>query len=149
MKANRFFSEEQQQAIVTATMHAEHCTSGEIRVHIEPICQTDPMTRAVKVFDRLKMYDTAARNGVLIYLAFESKACAIIGDIAINEVTPANFWDEILSQMKSAFASGDFVGGIVNAIEAVGKALSEFFSYQEDDINELPDTISFGGEDNE
>ena len=101
----------------------------------------------MKVFDRLEMYDTAARNGVLIYLAYESRVCAIIGDVAINEVIKAGFWEGILADMQAAFAAGNFTEGIIAAVEAVGDALSEYFPWQSDDVNEQPDEISFGDDD--
>ena len=140
---------EQQLRIVEAIVKAEDCTSGEIRVHVEPKCKTDPVSRAIKVFNRLEMYDTAARNGVVIYLAYQSRACAIVGDVAINEVIPAGFWDGILADMKAAFASGRYTEGIIAAIEAVGKVLSRYFPYRSDDVNEQPDEISFGGDEDE
>ena len=149
MRPIPILSEEQQLRIVEAIVRAEDCTSGEIRVHVEPKCKTDPVARAVKVFDRLEMYDTKARNGVIIYLAYETRVCAIIGDIAINEVIPEGFWDGILADMKVAFAAGNFTEGIIAAVEAVGEALSEFFPYQSDDVNEQPDEISFGEDDDE
>lgn len=147
MKPVPILNQEQQLQIVDAIVKAEDCTSGEIRVHVEPKCKTDPVSRAVKVFDRLEMYDTAARNGVLIYLAYESRVCAIIGDVAINEVIKAGFWEGILADMQAAFAAGNFTEGIIAAVEAVGDALSEFFPWQSDDVNEQPDEISFGDDD--
>ena len=149
MRPIPILSEEQQKRIVEAIVRAEDCTSGEIRVHVEPKCKTDPVERAVKVFNRLEMYDTAARNGVVIYLAYETRVCAIVGDVAINEVIPEGFWDGILADMKVAFAAGSFTEGIIAAVEAVGNALSEYFPYQSDDVNEQPDEISFGGDDDE
>ncbi len=147
MKPVPILSQEQQLRIVDAIVKAEERTSGEIRVHVEPKCKIDPVARAVKVFDRLEMYDTAARNGVLIYLAYDARVCAIIGDVAINEVIPAGFWEGILAEMQAAFAKGNFTEGIIAAVEAVGKALSEYFPYQSDDVNEQPDEISFGDDD--
>ena len=149
MRPIPILSEEQQLRIVEAIVRAEDCTSGEIRVHVEPKCKTDPVARAVKVFDRLEMYDTKARNGVIIYLAYETRVCAIIGDVAINEVIPEGFWDGILADMKVAFAAGNFTEGIIAAVDAVGEALSEFFPYQSDDGNEQPDEISFSEDDDE
>ena len=51
--------------------------------------------------------------------------------------------------MQASFASGNFSEGIIAAVEAVGNALSEYFPYQSDDVNEQPDEISFGGEEDE
>jgi uncharacterized membrane protein len=149
MRPIPILSSEQQFRIVDAIVRAEESTSGEIRVHVEPRCKIDPVARAVKVFERLEMHDTAARNGVIIYLAYETRKCAIIGDVAINEVIPEGFWDGILADMKAAFAAGNFTEGIIAAVDAVGKALSEFFPYQSDDVNEQPDEISFFDEEEE
>ena len=102
------------------------------------------MQRAVYVFNYLKMYNTQARNGVLVYVAVESRKFAIIGDAGINKVVPDNFWDGIKTRMGAAFSAGDYVGGLSSAIREAGESLKKYFPYQTDDINEQPDEISFG-----
>ena len=60
MPLTDFLTTDQQQRIVDAIGAAERRTSGEIRVHIEPKCKSaDPVKRAVKVFDALRMYETS------------------------------------------------------------------------------------------
>ena len=59
--------------IVAAIHTAEHATSGEIRVHVQQRCGEDPQRDAVQIFERLGMTRTAARNGVLIFLALTSR----------------------------------------------------------------------------
>ena len=90
-----FINKEQQQSIVKAIEEAELNTSGEIRVHIESKCKSDAVSRAIYVFNYLKMYDTAQRNGVLVYVAWESRKLAIIGDVGINRRVPSDFWNDI------------------------------------------------------
>ena len=92
----------------------------------------------------LKMYKTQARNGVLIYVAVESRKFAIIGDAGINNAVPENFWNSIKEKMAHAFSQGDYVQGISEAIREAGLSLKKYFPYQSDDINEQPDEISFG-----
>lgn len=139
-----FISKDGQQEIVAAIEEAELNTSGEIRVHIESKCKEDAVARAIYVFNYLKMYNTAQRNGVLVYIATESKKLAIIGDVGINQKVPQDFWNEIKDNMVKAFAKGEFVKGISDAVRAAGNSLKEYFPYQSDDINEQPDEISFG-----
>lgn len=139
-----FLSREQQRQVVCSIEKAELNTSGEIRVHIESKCKSDVMERAVYVFNYLKMYKTAQRNGVLLYIAVESRKLAIIGDVGINEKVPVDFWDTIKENMKTAFAEGCFTEGICAAVEAVGVSLKELFPYQSNDVNEQSDEISFG-----
>ena len=144
MKVKEFIGRDGEQQIVAAIKEAELDTSGEIRVHIEAKCPTDPLKRAVYIFNYLKMYNTQARNGVLVYVAVESRKFAIIGDAGINKVVPDNFWDSIKMRMVEAFSAGDYVGGISAAIREAGASLKKYFPYQSDDINEQPDEISFG-----
>lgn len=144
MKAANYFSKEQQKQIVEAIQQAETNTSGEIRVHIESKCNEDVLDHAAWLFNYLKMDTTAQRNGVLIYLAVESKKFAIIGDKGINAVVPTDFWDTTKEKMKSHFSQGQLTEGIVSAVLAAGEHLKAFFPYQSDDVNELSDEISFG-----
>lgn len=144
MSAAGFLTKEQCDSIVEAIRKAELNTSGEIRVHIESICKGDPYERAVEVFGKLKMYRTAARNGVLIYLAIKSHKVAIVGDTGIDAVVPKGFWDDTYRFMAERFRAGDFTGGLVGAIISTGDNLKEFFPYRSDDINEQSDEISFG-----
>jgi uncharacterized membrane protein len=143
MTASRFFTREQQQQIVAAIQSAEKETSGEIRVHVDNTCREEALDRAAWVFGKLNMHQTRLRNGVLIYMAVESRKFAIIGDAGINAVTPGDFWDLIQENMSGYFAEGRFTEGLVAAIEETGRALKEYFPYQTDDVNELPDEISF------
>lgn len=144
MKSHNFFTEDQRDRIVRAIEEAEFNTSGEIRVHVEPKCNINVLDRAVYVFNKLRMYDTVKRNGVLIYLAYESRKFAIIGDEGIDRTVPEGFWDGIRHRMAEKFSQGDFVGGITGAISETGMQLKHYFPYTDNDINEQPDEISFG-----
>jgi len=146
MNAKSFFNSEQQNKIVDAIKTAELNTTGEIRVHVENHSKGDILDRSAMVFNMLKMNETAARNGVLIYLAVEDKKFSIIGDEGINRLVEHDFWNDVKDEMAKAFREGDFTGGVVNGILRVGEKLKTFFPYQSDDVNELPDDISFGKE---
>ncbi len=142
--ASTFFSKEEKQRIMQAIAEAEKASSGEVRVHIENKCSKDVLDCASQTFALLKMHQTELRNGVLFYLAIQSKKFAILGDIGINQKVPENFWDEIKEEMKSAFLKGDYVGGLEQGILKAGQQLKVHFPYQTDDKNELSDEISFG-----
>lgn len=144
MRPYDFLTAEQQQSVVDAVRFAEKRTSGEIRIHIDSICKDDPVSSAVRIFNRLGMQKTQLRNGVLIYLACDSKVFAVIGDKGINEVVPGNFWESISAVMSDEFREGRFAEGLTKGIDMIGEKLKEYFPYQEDDINEQPDDISFG-----
>lgn len=144
MGSPKFLSKEEEQQIVKAIQSAEHQTSGEIRVHIESVCKGHVLDRAAWLFKSLKMNETEHRNGVLIYLSTTDRKLAIIGDAGIHAVVPAGFWEDARMLMTGYFSKGDMVGGLVAGIAKVGEKLKAFFPYQEDDVNELPDEISYG-----
>lgn len=142
--AKNFFTSEEKIRIVDAIKEAEKNTSGEIRLHAENKCKIDVLDRATEVFATLKMHKTALRNGVLFYIAVEDHKFAILGDAGINAVVPSNFWVDIKSAMGEKFKNKQFCDGICEGILATGLQLKSHFPYQLDDINELPDDISFG-----
>lgn len=141
----QFFNEAERKAIVQAIADAELMTSGEIRLHIEPACkQENVLDRATEVFFQLKMNETAAQNGVLIYLAYNDKKFAILGDKGIDAVVPANFWDGTKEVMAGHFKKGEFLAGVLFAIKETGFHLKQYFPLQHDDKNELSNEISEG-----
>tara|TARA_B110000285_G_C15106595_1_gene608406 strand:- start:631 stop:1065 length:435 start_codon:yes stop_codon:yes gene_type:complete len=144
MSAKNFFSKDQQTQIVNAIKEAELNTSGEIRVHVEEHCKVNVMDRAAYVFALLKMHKTQLRNGVLFYLAIKDRKFAILGDGGINKLVEDTFWDEIKSYVLSQFKAGEHTKGLSEGIIKAGDQLKAQFPYQEDDINELDDEISFG-----
>jgi uncharacterized membrane protein len=123
---------------------AELKTSGEIRVHIDKKCNVNPIDRAIEVFNRLKMYETKQRNGVLIYLSFSDRKLAIIGDQGINQVVPADFWESTKNEMVFRFKRNEFAQGIIDAVTEAGKQLQVYFPVEFDDKNELNNEITEG-----
>jgi uncharacterized membrane protein len=144
MKPERFLTAEQQEIVVAAVRLAEKDTSGEIRIHIDGECATEPMSRAQEVFGKLGMHKTRLRNGVLIYLACNTKVFAIVGDKGINDIVPENFWEDAASLMRMRFRKGLYTEGLSETAIMIGEKLKEHFPYEPDDINEQPDEISFG-----
>jgi uncharacterized membrane protein len=143
MKASTFFSKEQQAQILASVKEAELETSGEIRVHIESSLKGEVLDRAAWLFKKLGMHKTEERNGVLFYLAVNDKKFAIIGDSGINAKVPAGFWDDISELLKKNFKEGKFTEGLSEGILLAGKHLKMHFPHKPDDVNELPDEISF------
>ena len=131
--------------IVQVVREAEGLTSGEIRVHVESVCEEDEvLDRAAWVFKELHMEQTALRNGVLIYVALKSRRFAVIGDVGVNCLVPDGFWDSVRDAMLPLLARGRAADGIVEAVGRVGRFLQEHFPHRDDDVNELPDAISVG-----
>jgi uncharacterized membrane protein len=143
MKASTFFTKEQQAQILAAVKEAENETSGEVRVHIETNCDEEVLDRAAWVFKKLGMDDTAERNGVLFYLAVDDRKFAVIGDSGINAKVPEGFWDDVKELLLRNFREGKFTEGLSAGIILAGTHLKKHFPHKLDDVNELPDEISF------
>ncbi len=143
MKASSFFSKEQLAHIREAIKEAEGETSGEIRVHIETSHKGEVLDRAAWIFKKTGMYKTKNRNGVLFYLAVENRKFAILGDWGINAKVKDDFWDNIKELMRQEFSKGNFAEGLAKGILAAGLQLKEHFPRSKDDVNELPDEISY------
>lgn len=144
MSVANFFTEEEKKQIVDAVKQAELNTSGEIRVHVEGRCKGEVLDSAAYWFGKLEMHKTAARNGVLFYMAVTDRKFAILGDGGINAKVPDDFWVKIEKHMLSRFKEGKFADGLSEGILMAGEQLKEHFPYQTDDKNELSDEISFG-----
>lgn len=142
--ANKFFTNSEKDAIVTAIRKVEIHTSGEIRVHVDDRCDENAYDRAVKVFQYLKMDKTIFRNGVLIYIAVKDRKFAIIGDEGIYKKVDDSFWSAIAQKLHIDFEAQHFAHGIIHAIDTVGATLINYFpNLDELERNELPDDISF------
>jgi len=139
-----FFTKQDKEDIKTAIKNAELETSGEIRVHVENECDGDVLDRTATVFEKLGMNKTKLRNGVLFYLAVKNRKFAIIGDAGINTEVPDDFWEIVKLRMLNHFREGRFSQGLIDGIDLTGIELRKFFPYQTNNVNELPDDISFG-----
>jgi uncharacterized membrane protein len=142
MTQKEFLAMLDQQRIVDAIAAAEKRTSGEIRVHVQPLARGDIRNVAERTFERLGMTKTALRNGVLLFIACEEQRFTILGDRGIDEKVPAGFWDEIAAKLTIRFQHGELTDGIVEAIESAGRQLGAYFPRASDDVDELANEIN-------
>lgn len=143
MKLDDFLTPLEQQRIVDAIAEAERKTSGEIRVHVTPTCDDDPLEKAREVFAQLEMHKTRHRNGILLFIAFESRKFAIVGDEGIDNVVPADYWDSERDTLVGFLKRGEAARGIEGVIHSFGEKLKAHFPIEEDDTNELSNEISY------
>lgn len=139
-------SPEERSQIAEAIRVAEEGTTGEIRVHIENTCPNDPLSRAKVLFKALGMHKTRLQNGVLVYIASESRKAAIYGDQAIAEKLPADFWGAEFDVLRTAFSEGHYAQGIQRVVTSIGKELNALFPAdgRGENPDELSNEISFG-----
>ena len=127
---------------------SERRHSGEVRICIEAGLPwsyirrgASARERAITMFGKLRVWDTAHNNGVLIYLLMAEHAIEIVADRGIDAHVNAEEWAAMAKRMGSAFREGRFEDGITQALEEVSALLVAHFPLAEGeaDRNELPD----------
>lgn len=123
---------------------AQH--DGQIRFAVEASLELSPLLagltareRAIEVFSSLRVWDTEHNNGVLIYLLLADRDVEIVADRGIHIRLGVEVWEGICHEMEEAFSKGDFAGGVVNGIHAVGEHLTRHFPARPAKANEMPD----------
>ncbi len=124
--------------------------SGEIRVSVEaglPLSylwkNLSARDRAIMLFGKLRVWDTAQNNGVLIYLMLAEHAIEVVADRGLNQhVSPAQ-WQALITPMRAAFAQGRFEAGLLQAIDAIDSLLTRHFALTPGQTNadELPNWL--------
>lgn len=138
-----FLTESQEQQIIKAIEQAEKKTSGEVRVHIEHECKTEPLERAAYIFHELGMDQTNLQNGVLIYVASEDHKAAVYAGKGIYNQVESHFWNDVLEILLNHFKKGEHEQGIEEAVRKTGNKLTELFPYKRADVDELSNDISY------
>ncbi len=144
MNQEAFLDSLDEARIVDAIRAAESRSRGEIRVHVAHGPVPDPRRAAEADFVRLGLSATAERNGVLILVAPESQALAVVGDSGVDALLPAGFWDALAAGVAADFKAARYTDGIVSAVSQIGDVLQRHFPRRpgEADRNELPDAVS-------
>lgn len=139
-------SEEDLDRIAGAISEAERETSGELRVHI--VARLLPLEnarkRAIREFFRLGVDRTQEGSGVLLFLAVRSGRFEIVADRAINEKVGAETWKGIAAEITGHIRENGLADGLSHGVRRIGGVLARHFPIQPDDVNELPDEVSFG-----
>ena len=127
---------------------SEKAHSGEIRVCVEaglPLSylwqDLSARERAIMLFGKLRVWDTEANNGVLIYLLLAEHAIEIVADRGVARHVPDAHWQGIVAGMREAFRAGRYEEGLNAAIDAVDAMLARHFPLApgQANPNELPD----------
>jgi len=127
---------------------SERRHSGEIRLCVEaglPLSYlwrgATARQRAVTLFGKLRVWDTEANNGVLIYLLLAEHAIEVVADRGLARAVPPETWQQLVAGMREAFRAGRFEAGLAEAVDRVDALLVAHFPLAagEANPNELPD----------
>lgn len=124
--------------------------SGEICVCVEaslPLSylwkKLSARQRALTLFGKLRVWDTEANNGVLIYLLLADNAIEIVADRGLNSRVSAAQWQGVVQRLREHLGQGRFQDGLQQAVQEVDRLLSAHFPLApgQSNPNELPDRV--------
>jgi uncharacterized membrane protein len=127
--------------------NSEKKHSGEIRLCIEAGLPTSYLwkrlsvrDRALAMFGKLRVWDTEANNGVLIYLLFAEHKIEIVADRGLKARVSDAEWQRIIETMREPLRAGRFEEGLNRAVDAVEALLEQHFAADPNADN--PDELS-------
>jgi uncharacterized membrane protein len=129
---------------------SEQHHSGQIRLCVEaglPLSylwrRATARQRAVALFGKLGVWDTAHNNGVLIYLLLAERAIEIVADRGLSRDVPEAAWQALVAGLGEALSQRRFEAGLDGAIAGVDALLVQHFPRVagETYVNELPDRV--------
>jgi len=145
-KAARCFNSAILEAVQRQIAAGELRHSGEVVFVVESELTTAQLwaglssrDRAREVFAAHGVWNTAANNGVLIYVLLADRRVEIVADRGIDAVVAPGAWREICDAMDAHFHKGEFEAGAISGVTAVSRLLEAHFPAGEAQHNELPD----------
>jgi uncharacterized membrane protein YgcG len=136
---------------------SERQHSGQIRIFVEGSLPLSYLwrrlstkqiirQRALSIFGKLRVWDTAQNNGVLIYLLLAERAIEIVADRGLNDCVDPEIWQAMVLRMSASFQGEDFEGGLNLAIDEVSALLTHHCppKSEHSQPNELPDEPVLG-----
>jgi uncharacterized membrane protein len=134
----------------TAVRASEAMHLGELRLCVEASLPwsalrqgQDARQRAIDLFGRLRVWDTAHNNGVLIYLLLADRRIEVLADRGLHAHAPEAVWAQLASDLAEAMGQGQIEAGLNLAVQRVSELLKQHHPAPEGvpRRNELPDTV--------
>jgi uncharacterized membrane protein len=136
------------QRIAMAIAEGEKQHRGQVCFAVEPslpfgavLAGHDARRCALEAFARLRVWDTAANNGVLVYLLMADHQIEIVADRGLDGLVAPSQWEAVCQQMEQRLRVGEAEAAALTGVEMVSALLAEHFPRTGADAidNELPD----------
>ncbi len=133
--------------IAEAITANERLHRGEICFAVESaldvrdvIANVDSRNRAEAAFGTLRVWDTDANNGVLIYLLLADHRLEIVADRGLDDLVSPEQWRGVAQMMEERLRAGEAEAAVLAGIDEIGRLLAEHFPQHDDhpDADELP-----------
>lgn len=129
--ARRMFPRAARRAIADAVAQAETRHASEIRVAIEAALEPHEVLRGITarrraqdLFGRLRVWDTAERDGVLIYLLLAEHSVEIVADRGIAAKVSPQDWQAVCDAMGALLHEGHPLAAVLDGVARVADLLA-------------------------
>ena len=129
---HRAFPEDEFDRIQRAIAEGEARHAGQVCFAIEAALplprlwhRLRPRERALEVFGLLRVWDTEANDGVLLYVLLADHAVEIVADRGINARVGDAAWQAICRKIEAAFGAGRFADGVELGIAEISALLAQ------------------------
>jgi len=95
--------------------------------------------RAEQVFSLLRVWDTEANSGVLLYLQLAERRVEIVADRGIAARVEPVVWQEICAEFAGNMHSKPAAEAVLHCLGRINALLAENFPAEVDNPRELPD----------
>ena len=140
----QYFPKESMQRIENAIAASEKTHFGEIcfvvesNLHMFDIVRNiSAKKRAIEIFSKFQVWDTAQNSGVLIYLLLADHDFEILADRGIHHHVGNEGWEQISREIEKHFKHGDFELGVLHGIAKITEHLDRHFPSESENSNEL------------
>ncbi len=146
--SRHLFPTDRLQRVTAAIVDSELRHSGEICFAVEAALSSQAVLggqqareRAVEVFSQLRVWDTAANNGVLLYLLLADHRIEIVADRGFDDRVSAEQWRGVCQLIEERLRAGKSEAAVVDGIAALSALMTEHFPREAGDVdaNQLPD----------
>jgi len=112
------------------------------RLCTPPIQMRDEVRQAARAmfFDR-RIQRTAGATGLLLYVSLYERLAVVIADDAVTEKLGQDAINDICAELTGKLRSENMTAAICETLTSAGQRLGEVLPRQDDDVNELPDTL--------
>jgi len=139
------FPEESLARIAQAIARGEASHTGQVCFAVESALPwrhlwrgTPARTRAESTFARLRVWDTQADNGVLLYLLLAEHAIELVADRGVR--VPEADWAALCARLAARLREGEHEAAVIEAVDTVSAWLAADFPRGAAAArNELPD----------
>ena len=147
MPSRRLFSSDALQRIAAAIAASEARHTGEIRFAVESalhpravLAGMQARDRAEEVFAQLRVWDTQANNGVLLYLLLADHRIEIVADRGFKGLVSPEQWRGACQLVEERLRAGEPEAAVLVGIGALSELVEAHFPRDADylDTNELP-----------